>query len=518
MHAEKKKRMTGTKFGLLLLIMPVLLLTGCPDVQTGEVPRWGIFEQEVISAKVYADPFRDVELLVTVKRPDGSEFGQYGFFDGGSTWKIRIMPDMEGTWQYNAVFTDNSRRLKGDFVCVKGTKTGPLTVSSENPVWPVFAGSKPVNIRCFHTGDRFFASNFSAGDRKIFLDWIEKHEYNMLSAGSHYLNRKQSGRGKGWDTPALWPLNTEEYDRMEKILSDLEKRNIYVHPFAGFFGRAAEWPVDHSDQEHYIRYTLARLSAFRNIILNVSGPEPLLKPEEYQEGSMTREDINRVARLIEKYDPYNHMLSVHNRTTNERGEPERDPFIFEEWEDYSTLQGGKSTNLNNIYDFIMESRKVVKPVFAHEVMWHGNMYHENLNLENLRKKAITLLMSGSFINFGDMNGNSSSGFSGCLHPDSANSEAHRVLGIVWDIFDDIPFTVLSPRPDLTEGAFCLSDGKHRHLVYSPEGKPFVVNFNYGTGMWINPTTNQKKKMIFTEDKITPPDTTDWLLWVDSKKF
>ena len=246
---------------------------------------------------------------------------------------------------------------------------------------------------------------------------------------------------------------------------------------------------------------------------------PILKPEDYQEGSMKTEDINRLALLIKKYDPYGHLLSVHNRTRNEQKDYEYDPFIFEAWEDYSTLQGGKSDDMDEVYNFIIDSRKVVKPVYAQEVLWYGNIYHALLDEESLRKKAITLIMAGSFINFGDMNGNSSSGFSGCLDPDSSHTNAHNTLHKVWDFFDALPFWELSPRPDLVNGAYCLSDGGGNHLIYIPDGKPFKLNFNLpSSGQWINPrdVKSPRISVSVTDKTISPPDNNDWFLLINEK--
>jgi hypothetical protein len=492
-------------------------IKSCSYNKTVIIPKWGIFENDVIAVRAYEDPFRDVELVTELTRPDGTSFTNPGFYSGDSIWQFRVMPDMVGKWQYLAYFSDSSKCITGQFICKASGKAGPLIVNNENPYWLGFKDSRPKQVRSFHVGDRFFASNFDTLSRIKFLDWIAVHGYNMISVASHYLNRQQPGRGNGWDTPKLWPLDPEEFVKLESILYELEKRDIIVYPFAGFFGRAADWPTDTAEQVLYIKYTLARLSSFRNIILNVAGPEPILKPEDYQNGNMKKQDINRLAALIKEYDPYDHLLSVHNRTRNDNKEYERDPFVFEAWEDYSTLQGGKSNDIKDVYEFIASSRKVIKPVFAQEVLWYGNMYHTGLDEETLRKKAITLLMAGSFINFGDMNGNSSSGFSGCLDPDSAHAEAHIIMQKVWDIFDNLPFSELVPRPDLIEGGFCLSDGAGKLLIYSPDGKPFTVNFSFSaSGQWINPRDDKSRKFIvkFSGNTIIPPDENDWLFWID----
>jgi hypothetical protein len=345
----------------------------------------------------------------------------------------------------------------------------------------------------------------------------------MLSVASHYLNRNSEGRGAGWDTPDLWPLNAFEYRKMETILYDLKDRNILVYPFAGFFGRSALWPVDPEEQELYIKYTLARLAPFWNLVFNVAGPEPLLRPQDYQNGQMTREDINRLASLIKKYDPYGHVLSVHNRTIDpETQEWELDPFILESWEDYAVLQGAKGDSLDEIYTFVEESRKIIKPVYAQEVLWHGNMHHEDLSEEQMRKKAILLIMAGAFINFGDMNGNSSSGFSGHMNIDSATVRRHRIMHQVWDFFDAIPFYELFPRPDLVNEGFCLAREGAYYLVYLPRGDEVKIELQ-GTiqeASWIDANTFNKVEISMESgdrETFRAPDVDDWFLWIEMQE-
>ena len=100
-----------------------------------------------------------------------------------------------------------------------------IATDETNPLWFGFRGGKHVLIRSFHVGDRFFAANWPETRRAAFLDWAQQQGYNMLSVASHYLNRNAAGRGAGWKTPDLWPLNASEYGRMEAILDDLRNQN-----------------------------------------------------------------------------------------------------------------------------------------------------------------------------------------------------------------------------------------------------------------------------------------------------
>ena len=116
-----------------------------------------------------------------------------------------------------------------------------------NPLWFGYKGGNHVLLRSFHVGDRFFAINWDdpanpndGNLRALFLDWAQAQGYNMLSVASHYLNRNDSGRGEGWNTPDLWPLNAAEWRKMEVILDNLSGRRILVYPSAGWFGKSSD--------------------------------------------------------------------------------------------------------------------------------------------------------------------------------------------------------------------------------------------------------------------------------------
>ena len=229
------------------------------------VRQWERFEVSLINSRSYSDPYRDVQLNVVFTKPGGDEVSFWGFYDGGQNWKIRFMPDTTGYWHYSAAFSDDTSRTKGNFCVVNSDNPGMLVAYKSNPIW--FSSSeKNTLIRGFHVGDRFFASNWSERKRKEFLDWVQKQGYNFLTIASHYLNREEEGRGNSWETPKLWPLNAEEYQKMERILDDLERRHIYVYPFAGFFGKNSNFPAENEDQESYVRYTIARIGSYWNLV------------------------------------------------------------------------------------------------------------------------------------------------------------------------------------------------------------------------------------------------------------
>jgi len=487
-----------------------------------KIKHWSRFEASINNTKRYSNPYTDVTLNVTYRKPDGSSVDFWGFYESDNTWKIRFMPDQTGTWKYNAVFSDGSKSINGTFRCIPSDIGGMISADQTNPMWFGYKGGKHILIRSFHVGDRFFAANWSASKRQTFLDWAQKQGYNMLSVASHYLNRQQAGRGKGWDTPKLWPLNAEQYKRMEAILDELARRKIMIYPFAGFFGQSGDWPTNHEQQEQYIKYTLARIGPYWNVLFNVAGPEPLIKADKFQ-NAMGAADINRLGQKIKELDVFGHLISIHNPGGD-------DPFKNKDWLSYVTLQGWKHTNLSEINKGLLKNHHHGKPLYAMEVFWPGNKYHKIRSNVEIRKKAFVIMMSAAAINFGDMNGNSSSGFSGSMELSERKQINHDIVKKVWDFFETIPFYRMSPNQEIVDNGFCLAEQGRQYLVYLPDGGTVNVDIKGGPYKvtWINARstadkrdagmTNDGKNLSapprFRGDKLAPAKAgggNDWLL-------
>ena len=82
-----------TKQISILLLISMVFTT---SVAAAHVGQWDRFTASVTNAKKYADPYHDVTLNVTWTRPDGSTASFFGFYDGGTTWRLRMMPDQLG--------------------------------------------------------------------------------------------------------------------------------------------------------------------------------------------------------------------------------------------------------------------------------------------------------------------------------------------------------------------------------------------------------------------------------------
>jgi hypothetical protein len=338
----------------------------------------------------------------------------------------------------------------------------------------------------------------------------------MFAIGSFLLNRNVAGRGQGWNTPDLWDgtartFKPAEYQKMEAILNDLTARKIVVFPFAGFFGKASDFPTNQADQELFLRYNLARLGPYWNLIFNTAGPEPLWADGEGQfQNTMKMADLTRLGNLITALDPFHHPLTVHNAHS-------QNAFKDEAWETYTTLQAPKTTSRGTLSKGLLDFHGP-QPLYALELLWPGNdVGHPVYTDVDIRKNGFVMLMSATTLNFGDMNGNSSSGFTGTLALADKIQSRHDIIKKVWDFFDTVAFYRLSPRQDLVSAGYCLALPGTEYLVYleskgtvnvAVTGGPYKVE-------WVNAQNTADKRAGGTTTTgaglTSPTDGDDWLV-------
>jgi hypothetical protein len=126
-----------------LALLAVLLFAGCATAPSGqrEVARWDRAEITFTSSRAYDNPLQEAGLAVTFIAPSGRTITVDGFWDGGATWRVRFMPDEEGSWRWQSACTDAAdrglHRRRGALHCGPATgitrfgKHGPVRVSAD---------------------------------------------------------------------------------------------------------------------------------------------------------------------------------------------------------------------------------------------------------------------------------------------------------------------------------------------------------------------------------------------------
>lgn len=488
----------------LLLITASVLLTACDDPPNREttappppgadkvVPLWGVFEATLTNSREYADPFNETELLATFTAPSGKEYSFFGFYDGdgaggqeGPIWRIRFMCLEEGAWTWSAEFTDGAPGAGGEFECLGDGVTPPLRVHPTNPRWLVREGAGPFLPRWFYLHDLLF----TPGDtwRQDVREHLIDRGYNMVSIlttqADHLLengwNRRRYDRRRFYPwlregERVLWNrYDLRSWRKLDEVLRHLQEHGIYVYLFDGFFPNIPpRFPDDPELERRYLRYAMARIGAYSNLIHNLTF--------EFWE-FMSLDRVKRIGSYLESIDPFGLLTTVHD--TQDAGE-----LLDESWLDLANLQydAGRAAGADLAYRFVTEHYRG-KPVAATEVVWEGA---HKLTADQVRRGAWGITLAGGFFLYGefDLDGEG-------IGPHGKGG-AHDDLAILYDFMASVPFTEMVPSPDLVSpGALCLADPGREYIVYLENGGPVEVDLTGAEGTlraeWLDPRSGAR---------------------------
>jgi hypothetical protein len=255
------------------------------------------------------NPFVEVELRARFRHLH-REVAVDGFYDGGGIYRIRFMPDTEGTWDYS---TSSNRSeldgLSGAFTCVEPSPDNHGPVHVQNTFHFAYADGtpyRPFGTTCYawthqpealqsQTLRTLSASPFN----KLRMCVFPKHyTFNMADPDLFPFDRTD----RGWD---FTRFNPEFFRRFELRVGDLQRLGIEAdiilfHPYDrwGFARMSAE------ADERYVRYVIARLSAYRNVWWSLANEYDLMdKP-------IAAWDL--LFQVVQDHDPARHLRSIHN--------------------------------------------------------------------------------------------------------------------------------------------------------------------------------------------------------------
>jgi hypothetical protein len=296
-------------FITLALFIPILLKA------QDKTEKWGVFELTLKGTDA-GNPFLNTQLSAEfrhgskVYRPDG-------FYDGSGIYKIRFMPDEEGTWTYTTSSNHNELdKKRGEFICTPAGKNthGPVRVSHQYQ----FAYADSTAYIPFGTTIYEWAFR-DAERRKQTIESLKASPFNKarMLAVPPYSDYYAKGPGKlsafpfvgtGKENFDFSRFNPGFFKGLEdniKQLADIgvEADLILFRPYD-----KGKWGFDMMDDEtniRFIKYMVARFAAYHNIWWSMCNENSFIK-------HLTDEDWDRYFQAVQKADPYNHLRSIHN--------------------------------------------------------------------------------------------------------------------------------------------------------------------------------------------------------------
>lgn len=375
---------------------------------SADIEQWGVFEVTLHGPST-GNPFKDVTLTARFTL-EHRTISVTGFYDGDGVYRIRFMPDAPGQWTYETVSSTPQLAGKtGAFTCIQPTSGnhGPVIVAREFHFQ--YADGTPY----FPFGTTTYAYLFTSDENaRNSLAGMRQARFNKtrvcvlpkpLAPGENQvLPFPRSGT-----TNDFTRFNPAYFQQVEKRLFDLQRFNIEAdlilfHPYDAWGYKSMGKEVD----DFYLRYVIARLSAFRNAWWAIANEYDLVK-------SKTMSDWDRFFRITAAEDPYSHLRSIHHSgPIYDNSKP---------WVTHASLQR---------YDFENTAERRTawrKPIIYDEMQYEGDIERRwgNLSAEEMTRRFWLAAVYGAYASHGEVFISPESG----SHAGEASwSDAGRLLG------------------------------------------------------------------------------------------
>jgi hypothetical protein len=275
--------------------------------------QWGIYEL-ALKGPADGNPFMDVRVSATFT--NGSLVHDVpGFYDGNGMYRVRFMPEATGEWHYET--QSNQWQLTGK----RGAFTAkPPASNSHGPVRVHntyhFAYADGTPYRPFGTT---IYNWLQAPD-----DWQEQTLKTLAASPFNKIRMlvfpQDTDYRKNKVPPTLFPYEGKPrhqwdytrfspafFQKMEQRIGQLRELGIEAdvilfNPYGKSWGFDTMTP---EGDDRYLRYIVARLSAYRNVWWSMANEYDFLRTK-------TDSDWDRYFQIVQKEDPYNHLRSIHN--------------------------------------------------------------------------------------------------------------------------------------------------------------------------------------------------------------
>jgi hypothetical protein len=421
----------------------------------GKVERWDVFELSM-DGSGEGNPFVDLKLTASfIYKHRVVEVE--GFYDGDGLYMIRFMPDAIGLWTYETRSTcPDLNGIRGEFDCVVQTHGNHGPVRVKNTYHFAYEDGKPyfpVGTTCYvwnHQGDELEELTLktlkTAPFNKIRMCVFPKHyDYNHNEPQYYPFEKAKDG---SWDFKKFDPAFFWHLERRIEDLKDLgiEADLILFHPY----DRWGFATMDMESNERYLRYLVARLSAYRNIWWSFANEYDLMP-------NVSMPDWDKFFHVVQECDHVQHLRSIHNcREFYDHGKP---------WVTHSSIQHSdmvKTAEWREQYK---------KPVVVDECCYEGNINWGwgNITAQEMVCRFWEGTVRGGYVGHGET----------YMHPDeilwwskggALHGQSPERIGFLKKILEEGPDEGLNPLASRWDSPCAGKDGEY-YLMYFGNRQP-----------------------------------------------
>ncbi len=315
-----------------------------------------------------------------------------GFYDGDGVYRARFSPDRVGEWSY--VTSSSTAELdghRGSFECVPPGpgNHGPVGVHGAHH-FAYADGSRYdcIGTTCYHwtyeskeIQELTLASLRSAPFDKVRMCLLPTD--GMRPERLPFVGSEPSSV----DVDRFDPVFFQHFEsRIADLLAlGIQADLILFHPYdRGVWGFDRMTPAQ---DEAYLRYVVARLAAYRNVWWSLSNEYDFNREK-------TIADWDRLLQLVQRFDPYQRLRSIHNGT---KMYEVFTPYDFSKpWITHQSVQHWDGAE-------VAAWRSCPKPVVIDEIGYEGNAGRRwgNLTADEMVHRFWQGMTLGGYVGHGE---------------------------------------------------------------------------------------------------------------------
>lgn len=359
------------------------------------VEKWGMFE---LSLEGTSDGNPFVEVTVTaIFQHEQKQVTVSGFYDGDGKYLIRFSPCLLGEWKYTTLSNDaRLTAVTGELRCIEPNDRnhGPVKVVDQRrfayadgtPYIPIGTTSYGWLHQSEELQEQTLQTLQSAPFNKIRMCIMMNDYGDSEPNGFPFVGSRISG----FDFARF---DTAFFTRLEQRIVQLQAMQIEVdliifHPYD-----KGRWGLDRMPAEvddRYLRYVIARLSAYRNIWWSVANEYDFMEEKQMA-------DWDRLLQIIWYEDPHRRLSSIHNGTKMYDHASVRLYDYAKPWITHCSIQHWDVSLVTSW------QKQYNKPVVLDECCYEGNMERRwgNLSGQEMARRFWDGVTRGAFVSHGE---------------------------------------------------------------------------------------------------------------------
>jgi hypothetical protein len=500
-----------------------------------DVRRYGVFERSFLHRDDWANPYRDIEAVATLERPDGGVWSIPLFWDGDTTWKLRVSPDAEGTWSYGVRSSDPGLDgANGSFRCIPSALQGSIRPMAGYPLHFERQDGSPF----LFLGDK--AWRLLQTDRTKKLDHASAlhHVDARAGQGFTYMHTELAGTGgldSGGNEGGEMLLDARREVINPAFFREVDLRLSHVAARGMVFGLVLLYAIGDPSWRslptmearlRFARYAVARYGAYPVVFL-VTG--------EWHYMVREFELFRAIGREIRRTDPHGRMIGIH---------PGPGPwfssqdFAGEEWMSFGEYaqayfapdrEEANDYHRHDLRDFTVAARRHGKPVVHAEYAYYlrdqdfdGVVDKPNSHTrESFRRASWMIPMGGGYF----VTGFGTTYFGGrrevgpFLVDNPCHADALADLAALKQFFTSFEWWKLEPHDEFVRAekgfAYCIAETGRAYAVFCVGGKG--ASLALADGEWAverwDPRTGAVERSVAPAVsgrlELSAPDAQDW---------